>query len=327
MNDRVLSALKGLGIEGAPVAALEREGAFFALLEGTLVYQDEQGTRRVTLRDLTRIHSDQAGLLRVETPAGTALTASLLGFDPGRVQGFFAQVRDATARAKNLPASPLPTPGGPKTFGSGSKPTLTPNPASLSGGSGSAAIPAREDLPASQATLAQTPALAQTPTPTPQPAPTPRREGPVREIRAVTVPLPPVTLPAVGSKLERSPASAPPPTSPVPASRAAAVGTKSPLAELSERAGAVGALVSRLQVLAVVLGLAAVGLAAFQFLEGALLNGMWTLIAGGVSCIALLAFAEVTRLIVSLARAVAGGSGAEAGGTEGGGTGADEPSP
>ena len=54
MNDRVQSALKVLGIGVPPVATLEREGAFFALLEDTLIYQDAGGTRRVTLRDLNR---------------------------------------------------------------------------------------------------------------------------------------------------------------------------------------------------------------------------------------------------------------------------------
>ncbi|WP_029484652.1 hypothetical protein [Deinococcus marmoris] len=98
--------------------SLEREDALFVLTDDMLVYQDGGGTRRVTLRDLTRIHSDQAGLLRVETPAGTALTASLLGFDVGQVQSFFKGVRSATARAKDLPDSPTPALGGAKTFGS-----------------------------------------------------------------------------------------------------------------------------------------------------------------------------------------------------------------
>ncbi|MFC4637593.1 hypothetical protein [Deinococcus hohokamensis] len=104
--ERALAALKTIGMEERPVASLEREDALFVLTGSTLLFQDGAGTRRVTLRDLTRIHSDQEGLLRVETPAGTALTASLLGFEPAEVQGFFAQVRDATARVKQLPAAP-----------------------------------------------------------------------------------------------------------------------------------------------------------------------------------------------------------------------------
>ncbi|WP_026332630.1 hypothetical protein [Deinococcus apachensis] len=303
MSDRVLSALKGLGIEGTPTATLEREGAFFALLEGMLVYQDEQGTRRVTLRDLTRIHSDQAGLLRVETPAGTALTASLLGFDPGRVQAFFAGVRDATARAKNLPAAPLPTPGGPKTFGSASKSAASPKPAP--GPSGGAprdaapvASPVREDQSPSREGTARSP----------EPRPAPERQEKVREVRVIAATPPPVTVseaPVEKKPEPRTPSEVP---SPTPAPAAPAPKPRALPPTLAERANVVSGLVSRLQLLAAVLGLAAVGLAVFQFLDGALLNGMWTLIAGGVSCIALLAFADVTRLIVALARAVAEGA-------------------
>lgn len=295
MSDRVLSALKGLGIEGAPTATLEREGAFFALLEGVLVYQDEQGTRRVTLRDLTRIHSDQAGLLRVETPAGTALTASLLGFDPGRVQAFFAGVRDATARAKNLPAAPLPTPGGQKTFGSAAKSAPSPKPTpGPSGGSPRDAAPVAA------------PAPEERPPRSPEPQPAPERQEKAREVRVIAATPPPVTIPAASAegKLEPKAPSEAPPAAPVPATPAAKPRPLPPT--LVERANAVGGLAGRLQVLAVILGLAAVGLAVFQFLGGELLNGMWTLIAGGVSCIALLAFADVTRLIAALAQAVAG---------------------
>ncbi|QFP76014.1 hypothetical protein [Deinococcus sp. AJ005] len=117
-SERAQTALKTSGITDVPLMSLEREDALFVLTGDLLIYQDGGGTRRVTLRDLTRIHSDQAGLLRVETPAGTALTASLLGFDVAQVQTFFKGVRSATARAKDLPDSPTPTPGGAKTFGS-----------------------------------------------------------------------------------------------------------------------------------------------------------------------------------------------------------------
>ena len=87
-SERAQTALKTSGITGAPLMSLERDDALFVLTDDMLVYQDGGGTRRVTLRDLTRIHSDQAGLLRVETPAGTALTASLLGFDQTLQQQF-----------------------------------------------------------------------------------------------------------------------------------------------------------------------------------------------------------------------------------------------
>lgn len=62
------------------------------------------------------------------------------------------------------------------------------------------------------------------------------------------------------------------------------------------------------------LGLAAIGLAFFQYQGGAPLNGLWTLIAGGVGSVALFVFADVTRLIVALANEVAGGQAAGAAG-------------
>ncbi|WP_219722118.1 hypothetical protein, partial [Deinococcus planocerae] len=78
---------------------------------------------------------------------------------------------------------------------------------------------------------------------------------------------------------------------------------------LDARAEGVLGWVGRLRLLAAVLGLAALGLAAFQFAEGPRLTGLWTLIVGGVGALALLAFAEVTELVVALARAVAVGVG------------------
>ncbi|EYB68388.1 hypothetical protein DEIPH_ctg025orf0278 [Deinococcus phoenicis] len=338
MTERVLAALKGLGIGTPPTAVLERGEAFFALLGEMLVYQDQNGTRRVTLRDLTRIHSDQEGLLRVETPAGTALTASLVGFDPAQVQGFFAQVRDATAKAKNLPSAPLPVPGGHKTFGSMPRTGTPPGGPSRSPGAAASDPPspgtttvvlgadpaptqetpvkkAPEERPAAasaQNTSARTPAISPRPgtvrevrgtpgVPSPQPgSPTPARTP------ASTAPEPETQPPLTAPSTASGPAVSVP-AEPAPATRVAAAGTESLLAGLAVRAGAVSGLVSRLQLLGVVLGLAAVGLAVFQFLGGAPLNGLWTLIAGGVGCIALLAFADVTRLIVALARAVADG--------------------
>ncbi|ABF45687.1 hypothetical protein Dgeo_1392 [Deinococcus geothermalis DSM 11300] len=285
MNDRVLSALRGLGIEAAPSAVLEQGDAFFALLDEMLVYQDQNGTRRVTLRDLTRIHSDHNGLLRVETPAGTALTASLLGFDPGQVQHFFAQVRDATARAKNLPAAPLPAPGGHKTFGGRSKSVAPPPPAPAP--SSTVVIGAAPETPQRKETPGERLAVPSAPS---APAAEPAPKVPQSAAEAGSAPVPaPAAVPAEAA----------------PATRVASAEAESILAGLAARANAVSGLVSRLQLLAVVLGLAAVGLAFFQYRAGAGLNGLWTLIAGGVGCIALLAFADVTRLLVSLARAVA----------------------
>lgn len=92
--------LEELGIAGKPEAMLVRDGAFFVLVDDLLIYRDEAKLRRISLRDLTRIHSDDTGVLRIETPVGVALSASLLGFDPDAVQPFFLRVRDATAYAK-----------------------------------------------------------------------------------------------------------------------------------------------------------------------------------------------------------------------------------
>lgn len=149
-SERAQTALKTSGITGAPLMSLERDDALFVLTDDMLVYQDGGGTRRVTLRDLTRIHSDQAGLLRVETPAGTALTASLLGFDVAQVQSFFKGVRSATARAKDLPDSPTPTLGGAKTFGTApaADSTKASAPPAEVGAAPEAAVPEVAGMPA-----------------------------------------------------------------------------------------------------------------------------------------------------------------------------------
>ncbi|WP_420595891.1 hypothetical protein [Deinococcus sp.] len=111
MNDRILGVLERSGTKDTLLASLDHDQQFFALTPQLLLYQSNEHTplRQVTLRDISRIHSDHQGTLRVETPLETAITASLLGFDPGRVQRFFQTVRDTTARAKEQPSSPLPT--------------------------------------------------------------------------------------------------------------------------------------------------------------------------------------------------------------------------
>ena len=114
MNDRILGALKAVGINDSPLASLDHEQQFFALTPTLLLYQAADPAsplKQVTLRDISRIHSDHQGTLRVETSGGTSITASLLGFDPNRVQRFFQTVRDTTARAKQQPTSPLPSVG------------------------------------------------------------------------------------------------------------------------------------------------------------------------------------------------------------------------
>lgn len=100
MTPDVDALLAGSGLTGPALATLQGPGGLFALTGEALVYGGERGIRRVHLRDLARIHSDAEGTLRVETPAGVALSASLLGFEPGEVQEFFGQVRDVTARVK-----------------------------------------------------------------------------------------------------------------------------------------------------------------------------------------------------------------------------------
>lgn len=397
MTDRVPSALKALGIGAPPVASLEREGAFFALVEDTLIYQDEGGTRRVTLRDLNRIHSDQEGMLRVETPAGTALTASLVGYDPARVQAFFAGVRDATARAKHLPTSPLPGVGGQKTFGSSSPagappkrepsaPPITPVPPTPTSTGGEPPrvekgpdrapdnmpnrVPEKMPEKAAQkgpevkepekragrdrptttqwkpstpgdlggetvrvigpassvgtvtqasAPAAPEPAPVAPPKPTP-PQPTPPKSAPPKSVPPQSAPVTPrvaVTASPTSApvSVEDVLATPPPPTPAV--NRTRQMLARGGLAGLDARAEGVLGWVGRLRVLAAVLGLAGLGLAVLQFTNGAGLAGLWTLIVGGIGALALLAFAEVTALVVALARAVAVGVGAPDGASEG----------
>lgn len=109
MSARTDAMLKASGHTGPVLSTLESDDAAFVLTTDTLLFQHLGGVRRVTLRDLTRIHSDQDGLLHIETPAGTALTANLLGFEAADVQSFFTKVKEETARAKNAVAS-TPTP-------------------------------------------------------------------------------------------------------------------------------------------------------------------------------------------------------------------------
>lgn len=394
MTDRAQTALKATGMDEAPVASLERDDALFVLTARTLLFQDSGGTRRVTLRDLTRIHSDQEGTLRVETPAGTALTASLLGFDAARVQAFFAQVRDTTARAKQEATSPLPT-GAEKTFGtpsapsssaapaqatSASQPPATPAGASAVAGvpvaTSSVSVPARPapipeptravptivigdsseeagaeearadetgaDAPASRPvarTITAPPSLTKS-APTPASASAPVAPAPVSaaqssapvsppvvisssgfspsNTRPPAAPAPvaatPVTLPTTAPVAAPATRSQPPtPASAAPSSLPVAIKTlptrtSSPsLAGLSAQADTVEALVSRLRILGVVLGVAAIALAFFLFKADQPLTGLWTLIAGGVGAIALLAVADLARLLVAIARATGAG--------------------
>jgi hypothetical protein len=84
--------------------------------------------------------------------------------------------------------------------------------------------------------------------------------------------------------------------------------------ELLRRADAVQGLARTTGLLAVVLGLAAIALAYFQWQNtgnttGGTLNAIWTLLAGGVGAVALLAFAEALRLLSAMARSTPAQSG------------------
>lgn len=389
MTDRAQSALKATGMDETPLASLEKDDALFALTAQTLLFQDGGGTRRVTLRDLTRIHSDQEGMLRVETPAGTALTASLLGFDAARVQAFFAHVRDTTARAKQQAAAPLPTSslpsGGEKTFVNApatpaiavapppvapefpkptrSKPEPRTAPPTIvigdseagdeeAGADAPAASPVTRTVvspapstpapnltkPTAASAAAPVPPTHTTPPPT-TPAPTsqpvvisssgfspsstrptvPYGSGTASPAAAAATPAPKAAAPKVAAPTVAAPtppvAAAPTPTA--PALQPTAIKTlptrSASVSGLYAQADAVEALVSRLRILGVVLGVSAIALAFFLFTAGQGLSGIWTLIAGGVGGIALLTLAELARLLVGIARATGNGGGSDNG--------------
>ncbi len=220
MNDRILDALVAAGIDTSPLSLLDHASAqpstFFALYDQELVYLEGGKSNRVALRDVTRIHSDREGVLRVETSAHTAVTASLLGYDPGRVQTFFQQVRDVTARAKELPVLPL-----------SSKPAVAVSLSSTSMPGVSAYTPAPESVtvpPAAPVVIAPVaqpvsvqPALAQ-PTPA-QPAATSQMSTPAQD--AVGENVPGVTLTAPPTPVTSGPSSS---ALPSPAVSAAAPG-------------------------------------------------------------------------------------------------------
>lgn len=119
MTDDSSAKLRAAGFEAPPQSTLSSDSGLFALGGEQLAYLGAGGLQRVALREITRIHSDREGLLRVETLQGTSITASLIGFDPGAVQGFFNEVKVATNQAKNLPNSPQATPTGTSSWKSG----------------------------------------------------------------------------------------------------------------------------------------------------------------------------------------------------------------
>lgn len=379
MTDRAQSALKAIGMTETPLASLEKDDALFALTAQTLLFQDDSGTRRVTLRDLTRIHSDQEGMLRVETPAGTALTASLLGFDAARVQAFFAQVRDTTARAKQQATAAQPTSGEQTVPVMATPVTATPVAATVAphiqrpeppkpepqpevrkapptivigdpeNDNADAGAPAVAPVthavgspaPSTPAPSLTKPALtksAAAPAPAPAP-PQPHTSQPVvisssgfsPSSARPTVPYssgttsPGANSAASAASAQPTATSAPatsnnkvaaPPTpvavAPAPTLQPTAIKTlptrSASVSALYAQADAVEALVSRLRILGVVLGVSAIALAFFLFTADQQLSGIWTLIAGGVGAISLLAVAELARLLVAIARATGNGS-------------------
>ncbi|WP_019009898.1 hypothetical protein [Deinococcus aquatilis] len=386
MTDRAQSALKATGMDESPLASLEREDGLFVLTAQTLLFQDSGGTRRVTLRDLTRIHSDQEGILRVETPAGTALTASLLGFDAARVQAFFAQVRDTTARAKQQATSSPPAAAEPVSEKAVVSPqaAVTAAPAPVAPANTVAAPePHRPEAQKTAPTIvigdpdedtepqAQAPAAAPVTRTTISAAPTltkpaaapakpqpqtsqpvvisssgfsPSSTRPASSNHVTASPVAPVVQPmtaaapkvAAQTPVAQTPVAPtsvtqPPatqtPSAPTPAATAPAstpstsasspkairtLPTRSASASgLYAQADAVEALVSRLRILGVVLGVSAIALAFFLFTAGQGLSGIWTLIAGGVGGISLLTLAELARLLVGIARATGNGGNAE----------------
>ena len=361
MNDQIVEALTNAGLSPSPLGILEHANSFFALYSDQLVYREGERLSRVALPDVTRIHSDREGVLRVETSERTAVTASLLGYEPGQVQQFFQQVRDVTARAKELPVMPLNRAIKPE-------PALSPL----------AATPLPAAQPAQpQPTSAQLIPVQPTPMPaTSQPAAplsTPPAAPPAAPTSRTGIPPvminPPVSstsIPVVGgfrpdlSKPEPAAAEplvisimpavrdvAPPrkttptvvkiqsggtlgepetvqPAEPALAPAPVVSAPASPVAALSlsgrdllrARAESVQGFAGSIRLLAVVLGLAALGLAFVQYRDNQTISAVWTLLTGGVGMVALLAFAEALRFLAALG-AELGADGSAASGISG----------
>lgn len=243
MNDRILDALVAAGIDTSPLSLLDHASAqtstFFALYDQELVYLEGGKSSRVALRDVTRIHSDREGVLRVETSAHTAVIASLLGYDPGRVQTFFQQVRDVTARSKELPVLPLSSKPAESASSAGlpgfGKPAASLSSTSMPGVSAytpapeSATVPPAAPVviaPVAQPVSVQpapaqsTPAQSTPAQPTPaQPAATSQMPTPAQD--AVGENVPGVTLTAPPTPVTSGPSSSALPSPAVPAPGAA----------------------------------------------------------------------------------------------------------
>lgn len=276
MQDRVLTALRQAGFDGRPAATLDKDGAAFALLDDTLLYLDESGARGVPLRDINRIHSDATGVLKVETPAGTAITASLVGFDPTRVQHFFKEVKDATNRAKSLPPAPTPANTSP-AWKTGWAPS-TPQP------SASATMP----------TAAPTAPPASAPQPTPEPTPTPPVPASEEPRRVVISSAPKSSAPSATST------SAPQPPREVERTPEAFTAPRRALPRIPD----VSRFAPTLRLLGVLMFLVGAGVGYLEWRAGAQLTGLWTFGVGAVGAFALYVFGEVVRAVAGIAARV-----------------------
>lgn len=286
MSEQVQAALQALGYQDTPLASLEQDNAFFVLLPNTLIYQDTSGRREVKLSELSRIHSDDHGILRVDTASGTAIAASLVGYEPGEVQQFFAQVREGTLRHKQQQVTPLPSDSPSKTFA----PKLSPK-LSAPGDAASAPFPA---APRPSAPISVPRPAAPAPVPAPSvPAPEPRLQ------EAESTPFP-VTAPAAPEPAIAEPLPVESSERPLPSREPASVAPST--STLDAQAEAVAALSGRLKLLGGILGLAALAFAIILFMQHQGISAMWTLIAGGVGAVALMLLGDIAALLAAMAR-------------------------
>ncbi|ULH16450.1 hypothetical protein MF271_07680 [Deinococcus sp. KNUC1210] len=354
MNDHTVEALTHAGLSPSPLGILEYANSFFALYADKLVYGEETRLSTVGLPDVTRIHSDREGVLRVETSERTAITASLLGYDPGQVQQFFQQVRDVTARAKELPVMPLnraaksepalspvvattlpptPTPSMPAApdstpsrapaaapsvppYSSGSSTSLPPVTPLVSSTSvpvvPSAAMP-RPDVGTAESPLRPEPLVISS-MPAVHDIPPPRKSAPavvrIQSGGTLGEPGSPVLSAALSSAATPDPVpTSAPSMAPVPQIMGLSLTGRD---LLRARAESVQRFSGSVRLLAIVLGLAALGLAIVQYRNDQTISAVWTLLTGGVGMVALLAFAEALRLLAALGTELgAGDSGRE----------------
>lgn len=301
MNDRIFKALERAGISQEPLASLDYEQQLFALTPQSLLFQAEDGgpQQQVMLRDVTRIHSDQAGTLRIEAGNRTAITASLLGYDANRVQRFFQLVRDTTARAKQMPATPpAPSQG---FFGKATAPVT---------------VPLAEQLAAAPKPAVGAPVMPAAPfKQPPAPADSTIRIGaqvgtvpPVPVAVEASASVPPMAQPPKANLKKVTPEAAPPAESYSEVKPATSTTEPTLLShtELLRRARAVGNLSGTVRVLAVVLALGSLGMGYVLWQkESQSIPALWTVTMGIVTAVALLVLAEVLRYLTALGQSVA----------------------